>query len=69
MNLKDKFKVVLANEEAKAIITKYIPEFFNDSRVKMAAGILSIQSIVDKIPADNLSQENREAMLKELEAL
>jgi hypothetical protein len=68
MTRSDKFKKVLASEEAKAVVAKYIPDFFKDSRVKMA-GILSIQAVVDRIPAESLSEENREALLQELEVL
>ena len=68
MQLTEKFKLVLANEEAKAVVAKYVPGFFDDPRVKMAS-VLSIQSVVDRVPPENLSAENREALLKELEAL
>lgn len=68
MERTDKFKLVLNNDAAKAAFAKYVPGFFEDPRVKMA-GILSIQSVVDRIPADQLDDAGREDLLKELDSI
>jgi hypothetical protein len=63
-----RMKKIFANEEAQAIVSKWIPEFFKDPRVKMA-GMMTIQGVFDQIPTDSLNEADREALYEELEAL
>ena len=68
MKRTDKLKKVFGNEEAQAIICKWVPGFFDEPQVKMAA-MLPIQTVMGNIPTEFLSDEDREKMLLELEAL
>jgi hypothetical protein len=61
-------KKIFQNEAAQAIVTKYVPEFFKDPRVKMA-GMMPIEAVFSQIPPESMNDEQREAFYTELEAL